>query len=279
MSLPRWLKPADATAYLAPFADDFARKGKRLGMDADREVLTFGRAGSGAAVFPGTRCDFAELADERGTVFVDGDLVCDGWVENAGGVVFVRGNLVAHSLFNSGYLVVAGELRVERFLGAGERYGTLVFGDATVTSAVLSHDHHFDVWGEHALGAPYTEKVDDVDEAREALREWAKGRGRLPEDWASRSEAPKPAPVVEPPPPPPPPPAPPPAPRSADIIELDRWLGVTVRTQREQLAVLRKDWIGRIRPDERAEATRLIRRAINSKKLVDERDELLRAFE
>lgn len=278
MSPPRWLKPADATAYLAPFADDFARKGKRLGMGADREVLTNGRAGSGAVVFPGTRCDFAELADERGTVFVDGDLICDGWVENAGGVVFVRGNLIAHALFNSSYLVVAGELRVERFLGAGERYGTLVFGDATVTSAVLSHDHHFDVWGECTLGAPYTEKVDDVDEAREALREWAKGQGRLPEDWASRRMGPKAAPVVEAPPPPPPP-APPPPPRSADIIELERWLGVTVRTQREQLAILRANWVGRIAPEERAEAVRLIRRAINSKKLIAERDELLRAFE
>jgi hypothetical protein len=268
------LKPADAAAYLAPFADDFARKGKRIGMDADREVLTHGRSGSGAALFPARRCDFAELADERGSTFIDGDLIVDGWVENDGGLVFVRGNLIANGLYNSGYLVVAGELRVARFLGEGERYGTLVFGDATVTSAVLAHDHHFDVWGECSLALDDAAKVDDLDAAREELRAWAQSQGKLPEDWARRRWAPKPPPVVEPPPPPPPP-----APRAAVLDELERWFETTPLKQRAQLAALRSDWLPRIGPDERAEAKRLIKKAVNSKKLVDERDELLRALD
>ena len=38
------------------------------------------------------------------------------------------------------------------------------------------------------------------------------------------------------------------------------------------------NWVRTAPVGERAEATRLIRRAINSKKLVDERDDLLRAL-
>ena len=271
MSATRLLKSADAATFLAPFAEDFARKGKRLGLDVDREVLTSGRNGSGAAVFPGRRCDFAELADERGSTFIDGDLVADGWVENAGGLVFVRGNLITHSLFNSGYLIVAGELRVARLLGDGERYGTFVFGDASVTSAVLARGHHFDVWGECTLGES-SDEVKDVDEARAALRTWAQAEGRLPEDWANRRWAPRsPAVVV------PPPVARPPE-RAAVLVELEAWFGRTTYTQREQLGILRAKWLARIGPDEREEATRIIRRAVNSKKLIEERDELLRTL-
>ena len=271
MSSPRWLKPADAAAFLAPFAEDFARKGKRLGMGADPKVLAHGRS---AAVFPGTRCDFAELADERGSTFIEGDLVADGWVENAGGIVFVRGNLIAHSLYNSGYLVVAGELRVDRFLGEGEKHGTFVFGDATVTSAVLAHDHRLDVWGECRLELGDWAKVDAIDEAREELRTWAQGQGKLPEDWANRRWAPKPPTVAEPPPPPPPP-----KPRAEVLIELEQWLDTCGLKQRDQLTALRTKWLARIGPDDRDEAKRLIRKAVNSKKLVDERDELLRALD
>lgn len=296
MSLPRLLKPDAAAAHLAPFAADFARRGKRLGLDVDREVLARGLHGSGAAVFPGRRCDFAELADERGSTFIDGDLVVDGWIENEGGVVFVRGNLIARSLTNSGYLVVAGDLLVDRFFGEGERHGTFVFGDATVTSAVLSHGHRLDAWGECHLGesvdgesegdAAVRERlhawgvlgdgaqIEYLAEAREGLRGWAQGAGKLPEDWASRRWVPRPPPVVEAPPPPPPP-----LPRAAVLVELEQWFGKTQLTQREQLDRLRTKWLDRIGPDERAEAKRLIRRAVNSKKLVDERDELLRALE
>jgi hypothetical protein len=282
-------------------------------MDADREVLTHGHGGRGAVLFPGGRCDFAELADTRGSTFIDGDLVVDGWVENDGGLVFVRGNLITHALFNSGYLIVAGELRTNWFLGESERYGTFVFGDALVTSAAFSRNHHFDVWGEctvgeeiadesdggaslrqrlHAWGAlADAEKTDYLDDAREGLRTLSKGRGPLPEEWASRRWTPRTAPVeatpvgeatpvveaapveaapVE---------AGPPPPRAAVLVELEGWLETCGLPQRQQLAVLRSDWVPRIGPDERAEAKRLIRHAVNSKKLASERDELLRALD
>ena len=134
----RALSSIQAEEYLAPFKEEFQRKGKRIGMDVDAAVLTYGHGGNGAVVFPGVHCEFAELADARGSTFVDGDLVVDGWVENVDGLVFVRGNLIAHSLYNRGYLVVAGELRVTRFFGEDERYGTYVFGDAAVAQAVFA---------------------------------------------------------------------------------------------------------------------------------------------
>jgi hypothetical protein len=287
----RWLDSADAEKYLAPFAPDFAAKGRRIGMDADRAVLTHGRDGKGGALFPGGRFGFVDLADDRGTVFVDGDLVVDAWAENAGGLVFVRGNLIARSLYNSGYLVVAGELRVDRFLGEDERYGTLVFGDAFVRSAVLARNHHFDAWGEasvdelvdgesdgetalrarlHAWGVLASPDAELGDAPRLGLREWAAGQGKLPEEWASRRWTPK-----VPPPPPEPAKPPPPPPRSPIVVELEAWLGASKLTQREQLAALESDWLQRIPEGDREEAKRVIKRAINSKKLIAPLEALL----
>lgn len=287
------LVPAQAAKYLAPFADDFARKGSRIGMDADREVLIYG----GAMLFEVARCDFAELADARGATFIDGDLVVDGWVENDGGVVFVRGNLITHSLYNSGYLVVLGDLHVQRLLGHDERYGTLVFGDAKVDTVVLSRNHHFDVWGSATIGEEASSDADQLDDVREDLRQWAKQQGRLPDELANlrftpRRRPPPPRPnapaaptrastpaAADPAPAEAPPPRPPSdAPRSEVVVELEKWLDETKLSQREQVAALRKDWIGRLGPADRDEAKRLIKRAINSKKLVAERDELLSAL-
>ncbi len=282
----RWLSSVEAETYLTRFRDDFARRGKRMGMDADRGVLTYGHAGSGAGLFPGRRCDFAELADHRGSVFVDGDLIVDAWVENVGGLVFVAGNLITHSLHNSGYLIVAGDLCTTRLFGEDERYGTLVFGDAVVGSAVLSGNHHFDVWGDCRIDEVVCDETDGKDamrarleawgvgeDVRVGLRTWGAEQGRLSDELANRRWSPKP-------------PLPPviatlpmtPA-RSVVLVELERWIETCGLPQRKQAALLRRDWLARIGADERAEAKRLIKRAINSKKLASERDELLAALD
>jgi len=242
----------------------------------------------------GGRCASFALENDRGSTFVDGDLIVDEWLENVGGLVFVRGNLIAQTLFTSGYLVILGELRVRRLFGEDEQYGTCVLGDAHVGSAVFSHNHHFDVWGTAALA----EEVDDESDGRVAMRErlvdWGvlsrvdqedyldevqrglrahgESLGALPEDWAARRYTPR-APAATPGEQPRPP-------RSEIVVELERWLGVTGLTQREQLEALRASWLSRLNDAAvRDEARRLIRKAINSKKLVEARDALLRDLE
>lgn len=307
----RRLTPAQAEAFLAPFSDALARKGARIGMDIDRKVLTDGHAGSGAAVFPGGRFDFAELHDDRGSTFVEGDLVLDAWGDNTGGLVFVRGNLIARSLFTNGYLVVAGDLIVDRFFGEGEQYGTFVLGNAQVESACLAHNHHFDVWGSctlrelvddeadgraalaqrlHAWGVlADATNVDYMLEAPKKLREWAQKQGKLPREWADRKSAhggrpragapgPKPveaAPSASSAPSPAAPAAPAPEARSEALGGLATFLETTKLTQREQLSALKTDWLPKLAEGDRPEAKRLIKKAINSKKLLEERDALL----
>ncbi|RKH52712.1 hypothetical protein [Corallococcus aberystwythensis] len=59
-----------------------------------------------------------------------------------------------------------------------------------------------------------------------------------------------------------------------------RWLATTELAQRHQLEELRAHWLPRLTDDEvRPEAARIIRKAINSKKLVVERDALLRVLD
>jgi hypothetical protein len=309
------LNPAQAEAFLAPFADALARKGNRIGMDVDRKVLTDGYAGSGAAVFPGGRFDFADLHDDRGSTFVEGDLILDAWGNNAGGIVFVRGNLVARALFTTGYLVVAGDLVVERFFGADEQYGTYVLGSAQIESACLTQNHHLDVWGTctirelvddeadgraalgqrlHAWGVlADPTNVDYMLEAPKKLLDWGKKQGKLPREWADRrsvganrsarasNAAPKspapdaPAAAPEPAAAPQPAAAPEPAARSEVLSALATFLDTTKLSQREQLAALKSDWLPKLAESDRAEAKRLVKKAINSKKLVEERDALL----
>ena len=115
------------------------------------------------------------------------------------------------------------------------------------------------------------EEWNAVGDVSAGLRSWAATQGRLPEEWASRRWAPKPPPVVVVPPPP--------APPSAIVSELTCWLDASKLPQREQLAALRNEWLARIGPDDRAAAQRIIKRAINSKKLLTERDELLRTLD
>lgn len=162
-----WLSSKDAAAYLKAFDEPFQGVGQRIGMDVDPLVLASGHSGSGAGLFEGGRCDEVSLADARGSVFIDGDLVVDGPIENEGGLIFVRGDLVGRSLYSTGYLIVAGDLRVERFLGEDEPLGTYVFGDASIGSAVLTHNHHFDVWGDCVID----ELVDGEEEGEAAVRE------------------------------------------------------------------------------------------------------------
>ncbi|MCY1077032.1 hypothetical protein [Archangium lansingense] len=167
LPLQRWLPPDQAATYLHPYSG-FRTRGSRMGMDVDPQVLAYGSNRSGAGVFTGGRVPSLALENPRGSTFIEGDLIVDGWLENLGGLVFVRGNLVAQTLYTSGYLVVLGELRVRRLFGEDEPYGTYVFGDAYVESAVFSHNHHFDVWGRAELGGV----VHDESDGYEALRRW-----------------------------------------------------------------------------------------------------------
>jgi hypothetical protein len=209
-------------------------------------------------------------------------------------MVFVRGNVIAQTLFTSGYLVILGELRVRRLLGEDEQYGTAVLGDAHVDSAVFSHNHHFDVWGTAALAEEVHDESDGrgamrerlvewgvlsrpdhedyLDEAQRGLRAHAERLGALPEDWAARRYTPK-APAAVPMEPPRPP-------RPEILVELEQWLGASELTQRQQLEALRASWLPRLRDaGVRDEARRVIRKALSSKKLVEARDALLRDLE
>jgi hypothetical protein len=186
--------------------------------------------------------------------------------------------------------VIAGELRVRRLFGEDEPYGTYVLGDAHVESAVFSHDHHFDVWGTAALAEEVHDESDGraamrerlvawgvlsrpeqehLDEVQRGLRAHAGSLGALPEDWAARRYTPKaPAGTRSEPPRPP---------RPEILVELEQWLGATELTQRQQLDALRARWLPRLRDAAvRDEARRLIRKGINSKKLTEARDALLR---
>lgn len=291
LPLQRWLPPDQAAVYLRAYGDAFRTRGSRIGMDVDPQVLSSGFFGSGAGLFEGGRCASLALDNDRGATFIDGDLIVDGWLENMGGLVFVRGNVIAQTLFTSGYLVILGELRVRRLFGEDEPHGTYVFGDAHVESAVFSHNHHFDVWGTAALAEEVHDEVDGrtamrerlvewgvlsdadqddyLDEVRRGLRAHAARLGALPEDWAARRYTPKaPAAMRSEPP------------RPEILVELEQWLGTTELTQRQQLEALRASWLPRLSDAAvRDEARRLIGKAINSKKLAEARDALLRDLE
>ncbi|MCP3140083.1 hypothetical protein [Pyxidicoccus xibeiensis] len=293
LALQRWLLPDEAAAYLRPY-EAFKGTGARIGMDVDAAVLSYGFSNSGAGLFQGGRVPSLSLENSRGSTFIDGDLLVDGWLENPGGLVFVRGNLIAQTLYTHGYLIVLGELRVRRLLGEDEPHGTYVFGDAHVESAVFSHNHHFDVWGTASLAEEVHDEVNGrkalrqrlvdwgvlsdptqdayLDEAQRGLRTLAEQWGPLPEAWAARRYTPKPEALR---------PAEPPAPPRPDVvIELERWLKTPGLTQRQQVEELRARWLPRLtEAGARAEARRLIRKGISSKKLAAERDALLLALE
>ncbi|QSQ22058.1 hypothetical protein JY651_44135 [Pyxidicoccus parkwayensis] len=253
-------------------------------------------------MFAGGRVGSLALENAKGSTFIDGDLYVDGWLENPGGLVFVRGNLVAQTLFTSGLLVVLGELRVRRLFGEDEPDGTYVFGDMHVESAVFSHNHLIDVWGTAELvaqvhdevhgreavvrrlvewgvltGVDPEENLQDVKysigKVRRGLRTLGEQCGPLPEDWTARRYTPKPeeTPAAAEHPPPF---------RPAVLVELEGWLGSAGLTQRQQLEELRTRWLPRLEDASiRPGAARLIRGAINSKKLAGERDALLKALE
>ncbi|WP_375754511.1 hypothetical protein [Corallococcus exercitus] len=262
-------------------------------MDVDPQVLASGFNKGGAGLFTGGRVPSLSLTNNKGSTFIDGDLYVDGWLENPGGLVFVRGNLMAQTLYTAGYLIVLGELRVRQLFGQDEPHGTYVFGDAYVESAALNHNHHFDVWGKAELA----DVVDDEMHGQATVREWleahgmpsapryedflvgvqqglrnlAERRGPLPEDWVARRYTPKPGDIDTGQLPPP---------RLGVILELERWLATTELAQRHQLEELRAHWLPRLTDAEvRPEAARIIRKAINSKKLVVERDALLRMLD
>ncbi|MEZ4358866.1 MAG: hypothetical protein R3B48_01710 [Kofleriaceae bacterium] len=274
------LSEAEARAYLEPFARAFYDVD-----EVDPAVLAYGSSGAGALVYDGLRTPSLRVPETNASTFFEGNVWVDGWFENPGQLVFVRGNLVAHSIYTHGYLVVAGELRCERFLGEDEPYGTYVLGDAVIADAVGSHNHQFCVLGRreirselhderHGRGAVRQRFVDwgalrdpsvfhFLEEVRAGLRAWAATCGPLPSDWLT-------TPYADPAPPPAPPPKPAPPPVPPTLAELTAWLADAELSQREKLAQLEPRWLPRLLPEERAEAARLIRRAINSKRLAAE---------
>ncbi|NTX10582.1 hypothetical protein HUA76_07270 [Myxococcus sp. CA056] len=289
LPLQRWLSPEEAAEVLRPYAA-FKQRSAGNGMDVDALVLSDGFF-SGAGLFTGGRVSSLRLENTRGSTFIDGDLVVDGWLENPGGLVFVRGNLIAHTVYTSEYLVILGDLRVRRLFGEDEPLGTCVFGDAHVESAIFSHNHQFNVWGTAHLG----EEVHDEVHGREALRkrlvDWgllsdprqeapldvvrlglrglAESWGPLSDELASLRYTPKPSDLIAEPPVRPP--------RPDIILELEQWFASTPLPQRQQLEALRTQWLARLSDSTvRAEAERVIRKHLNSKKLITDRDALLR---
>ncbi len=276
----RKLSVEEARDYLRPFARAF----HTIECEVDAEVLAYGSGGAGAALYDGLRVPSLRIPSTREATFFDGNVWVDGWFENPGELVFVRGNLVARSLYTAGYLVVAGELRCERFLGEDEPYGTCILGDAVIEDAVGSHNHQFSVLGQRRLASLLGDESDGrgtvmrrfvewgvlrdpnsfmfLDEVTTGLRDWAGTRGELPEHWLATpyrdpdpdlpmtlSSAPSLSPV---------------------LAELANWLGDEKVSQRAKLAQLVEDWLPRLRDEDHTSAARLIRRAINSKRLASE---------
>ncbi|NTX63366.1 hypothetical protein HUA74_22185 [Myxococcus sp. CA051A] len=289
LPLQRWLSPEEAAEVLRPYAA-FKQRSAGNGMDVDALVLSDGFF-SGAGLFTGGRVSSLRLENTRGSTFIDGDLVVDGWFENPGGLVFVRGNLIAHTVYTSEYLVILGDLRVRRLFGEDEPLGTCVFGDAYVESAIFSHNHQFNVWGTAHLGEEVHDEVHGrealqqrlvdwgllsdprqevpLDVVRHGLRGLAESWGPLSDELASLRYTPKPSDLVAEPPVRPP--------RPDIILELEQWFASTPLPQRQQLEALRTQWLARLSDSTvRAEAERVIRKHLNSKKLITDRDALLR---
>ncbi|NVJ26925.1 hypothetical protein HUW62_37480 [Myxococcus sp. AM011] len=290
LPLKRWLSPEEAAEVLRPYAA-FRQRSAGNGMDVDPLVLSDGFGGGGAGLFAGGRVSSLQLENSRGSTFINGDLVVDGWFENPGGLVFVRGNLIAHTVYTSEYLVILGDLRVRRLFGADEPLGICVFGDAHVESAIFFHNHQFNVWGTSHLGEEAHDEVHGREAVKQRLVDWglitdprqetpldmvrislrglAESWGPLSDELASLRYTPKPSDLVAEPPVRPP--------RPDVILELEQWFASTPLPQRQQLEALRTQWLARLRDSTvRAEAARVIRKHLNSKKLIADRDTLLR---
>jgi hypothetical protein len=89
LPLQRWLSPDQASTYLCPYRG-FRTRGSRMGMDVDPQVLAYGSNSSGAGVFTGGRVPSLALENPRGSTFIEGDLLVDGWLENLGGRVLLQ---------------------------------------------------------------------------------------------------------------------------------------------------------------------------------------------
>ncbi|MCP3165890.1 hypothetical protein [Myxococcus qinghaiensis] len=290
LPLKRWLSPEESAEVLRPYAA-FRQRSAGNGMDVDPLVLSDGFGSSGAGLFAGGRVSSLKLENSRGSTFIDGDLVVDGWFENPGGLVFVRGNLIAHTVYTSEYLVILGDLRVRRLFGEDEPLGTCVFGDAHVESAIFNHNHQFNVWGTARLGEEVHDEVHGREAVKQRLVDWgllsdprletpldmvrislrglAESWGPLSDELASLRYTPKPSDFVAEPPVRPP--------RPNVILELEQWFASTPLPQRQQLEALRTQWLARLSDTAvREEAARVIRKHLNSKKLIADRDALLR---
>ncbi|GEN10384.1 hypothetical protein MFU01_54210 [Myxococcus fulvus] len=252
------------------------------GLDVDPEMIASGYGSSGAGLYTPQRGETLTFDESRGGVIVEGSVICDGLVLNRG-LVFIRGHLTCRALLNQGYLIVAGDLRCERFIGENETGGTHVLGSAE-GAAVTLHVHHLTTGQDRLL-----DRVDDEAAGREGARarleswgllqpqepwlpwdalterfsQWAGARPVSPE-WTTRDFVPRP------------PPKPPQRRESSALVqELDAWLADASRSQREKLTALETEWLPRLGPSERAEASTVITRHINSPKLRAARDALL----
>lgn len=275
LELQRWLSPDEALRWLRE-QHDFA------GLDVDPEMIASGYASSGAGLYGPQRGEALTFDESRGGVIVDGSVVCDGLVLNRG-LVFVRGHLTCRGLLNHGYLIVAGDLRCERFIGEDEPGGTHVLG-AFEGAAVTLHVHHLTMGDGSRL-----DHVDDEAAGREGararleawgflqpqetwlpwdalgerFRQWASAQP-VPPEWMTHAFVPRP------------PPKPPQRKEPSTMIrELEAWLADASRSQREKLTALEAEWLPRVSASESAEASKVITRHINSPKLRAARDALL----
>ncbi|WNG26444.1 hypothetical protein F0U62_22270 [Cystobacter fuscus] len=202
----------EAGVLLEPFVE---RMKAARPVDADPSVLRHGFRGvegwSGAWICAGGR--FRQLSlppplDLAATLFIDGDVEVDTWLEHQG-QTFIRGNLTVRTLLTSGFLCVAGDVRAERFVGVDEPEGTWCLGHAAVGELVCLWNHCVSgtspwkaqreghepmriaellaTWGvtvDSRLGTPDWDDLVDSDIAsvslpalRVALRDWAERPG------------------------------------------------------------------------------------------------------
>ncbi|MEV0707995.1 hypothetical protein [Nocardia aurea] len=156
----------EARHYVERFEPRLSMPDPRIGMDLDPEALSSGStAHPGALLLAGGRVDM--LVTPPGgasSVFVEGDLRVDGCLINDGHLL-IAGDLVARDIYTQQYLVVLGEVRVGRYLGVDDGFGTRIVGDLHADDVVGYANHHLSLFGAMRCET----YVDDEEHGREAV--------------------------------------------------------------------------------------------------------------
>lgn len=121
----------------------------------------------------GGRFDWLELPPERigQSIFVEGDLVVDGCLENTG-LLFVTGSVRARDIYTQGYLVMMGDVGVERLVGVDEPYGTFILGDLTAGQFVMWGNHQYAVGGATDCAAVVHDEIDGAPAVWDVVSSW-----------------------------------------------------------------------------------------------------------